>query len=211
MTYADDIVDIGPKERAVFVGRTMSGKTTLAKHLLPQYPFVVVIDPKGTFELPGSRIATTPEELRRLPVQPYEPQIYRPHEQYWTVDAYDEVFRTVYQRRNTTCYVDEVYGVMRGPQVPLYYRAIITRGAELHIRVISATQRPSRIPLEILTESDHYVLYTLTAEDDVKRMAEHMGQTVLEPLTVEHSFYYYRVGGQNAPRVYKLRLPEEAA
>jgi ABC-type dipeptide/oligopeptide/nickel transport system ATPase component len=206
---ADEIIDIQRDQRAIFVGRTGSGKSTLAASLLTQFPYVVVIDEKGRFQLPWSRTAKTPAELFRQEIKPFEPQIYKPDLPHWQLEEYDKVFRWVFERQNTTLYVDEIGAAVNGPNSPPYYGGCITRGRELNIRVISGTQRPSRIPINLLSEADHYVMYSLQWEDDRKRMAQLMGEEVLIPLTDPHAFYYYEVGGGPA-RQYILDLEDDS-
>lgn len=208
----DEIIEIKRHQRAIVVGRTGSGKTTFSKSVITQFPFVVAMDPKGRFNLPWGRIAQSPDQLYRMEPRPFEPQIYRPERRYYRdQEAWNSVFDLVYRRQNTTLYVDEVEGVIDAPRVPDAYEDCISRGRELNIRVISCNQRPTLIPLRLLTEADHYVMYRLQWEDDVKRMATLMGKEVLEPLplTEEHAFYYYRVGGKVSKHV--LNLPEGGA
>lgn len=213
MAELQSVVDIQPTDRAVLVGRTGSGKSELAKALLVQYEHVIVIDEKKDFgtrydygrrrwidgRLPRQVEATTPDQVQELADERartntvYSPIVYQPDEEYWNPAAYDEVFLTVYRRGHTTLYVDEVYSVLKGMLAPKWYRAILTRGRSLGIRTIQATQRPHRIPIEILSESEHYMMFALRHAADVDRMAELMGDEVLNPLRNEHSFYYLNI------------------
>lgn len=186
---------IAETERALLVGRTGSGKSTLARALLSQWAHVVVIDAKGDFDLPHGRVIQDPRELSKIKTRSPAPILYRPRPEFWHSEVYDAVFRWIYERRNTTVYVDEVFAVMdeRTARAPHWLNAILTRGRSLKIRTLLAAQRPFRVPLSILSESEHRFMFELNLSDDKKRMAELMGPEVLAPLANEHGFYYYNV------------------
>lgn len=201
MKVVTDIVDVKETERAVFVGRTGSGKTLLAKSLLVTYPHVLAIDEKAEFRLPRdiivNRLDDLPAVLDEMKHRPYEPVIYQPEPEFWNIDSYNEVFRLVYLRRHMTVYVDEIYAVMKGLIFPHWYQAVLTRGRSLEIRTISCTQRPSRIPISVLSESEHYAVFQLQLEDDRAKMAGLIGKEALREIP-KHSFWYYNVG-QDGP------------
>jgi energy-coupling factor transporter ATP-binding protein EcfA2 len=188
---ADDFIDIEPSHRAVFIGMTGTGKTELAKAIVPQYPYLVVLDGKAELDLPNARYAHSPEDFGKIPFRPYEPIIYQPDTQFWDRDSWDQVFMSCYLRKNHTIYVDEIYCVVENNVAPRMYLACVTRGRSRNIRTISGSQRPVWIPKVVLTEAEHHVLFTLQNPDDRKIMAGYMGEKVLLDLTDEHSFYYY--------------------
>jgi len=190
---------IAGNERALLVGRTGSGKSTLARALLAEYDHVFVIDAKGDLELLNAIVLTSPDKVSELEFSHRralsDPVIYRPEPQYWDYRVYDRVFHWAYLAQNLTVYVDEISAVMGdGYNVPQWYRALLTRGRALGIRMLSGTQRPSGIPLNVLSETDHVFLFELLLRDDRRRMAEIMGERVLsDDLLAEHAFWYYDV------------------
>ena len=198
MKTVTEIVDIEETERAVFVGRTGSGKTLLAKSLLVTYPHVLAIDEKAEFRLPRdivvNRLDDLPGVLDEMKNRPFHPVIYQPEPEFWNIESYNEVFRLVYLRRHMTVYVDEIYAVMKSLTFPHWYQAVLTRGRSLGIRTISCTQRPSRIPISVLSESEHYAVFQLQMEEDRAKMAGLIGREVLAEKIPEHSFWYYNVG-----------------
>lgn len=186
------MLQIQPHERVAIVGKTGSGKTYFAKALLSQYPRVIVIDPKGTFNSEGYERWTkkTPKLLAdahkdfhiRIPAITAD----KPEE------AYEEIFQTVYENGvNTLIYIDELYGVISSANGGKWLRALMTRGREFNLSVMVATQRPSRIPLFALSEAEWFFCFRLQLLADRARMSEFMGKTALKIIPDKHGFYVY--------------------
>jgi hypothetical protein len=195
----------GPTDRAVLMGRTGSGKTVLAMHLLASRRFVVVHDSKDKLFWPGYARYT---ELSALMQAPEPKLIYAPN--HWEIDDLEKqelFFRWIYERKNTTLYVDEVYAVANANNIPHYYRACLTRGRQLGISTFSATQRPKRIPLEILSESEHYYVFSLLLPEDRDKVKNILpfDPNKLRELQA-HQFFYGNANGEIIERPMKLRL-----
>lgn len=160
-------------ERAVFVGQTGSGKTTLARVLLRSRRYVVVIDPKGLLAWPEYKVYRS---LATLTKAKEERLIYRPSwQELQDPDELEAFFSWVYQRRNCTLYVDELFGICQGEVYPPHFGACLTRGRELGIDVWSATQRPKRVPQVALSESEHYYVFYLKLSQDRERVRDLTG------------------------------------
>ena len=87
-----------------------------------------------------------------------------------------------FERGNTFTYIDEVTTIIPHAQrYPMYLRAIYTQGRGRRCGILTATQRPSGIPLYFSTEAGRFWKFFLANEDDQKRMAQYMGPEVLEP------------------------------
>lgn len=168
--------------RTAFIGMTGCGKTTLARSVLQLYPFVVVYDIKGQMKAadwPGFAFVKEFEKLIKagVPKIIYQPNIHEiPDEKNW--DFAERFFKWIYLRKNTCVYIDEVYGCTSGDWLPFYFKAILTRGRERGITCMAATQRPSKIPQFILSESENYFVFRLQMPQDKKKIEEIKGFSI---------------------------------
>lgn len=188
-------------DRVAFVGRTTTGKTYAARLLLLGAKRLVVIDPKGRLsdEYRASKgeplwnLAEPSDETDRALAagEPVRVRYRAPLD----LD-YSTIFRRCYDAGNVIVYVDEVYGVTKNGQADQWLTALYTRGAELGIGVWAATQRPRRIPLIVLSESEWTLLFRLKLQVDREYMAEMIGPAALETLT-DHQFWLYRESWDN--------------
>ena len=183
-------------ERAILVGATGTGKTTLGRELLRGYSTILVIDSKCTYGgkegEPGYRMVKTPGGLRWCGKGSKLIQ-YRPDEDSQSVDDYNEVYRWAYRRGDILIYTDEAFLVHHGSFAPDYLRNCCTCGRELGIGMITGTQRPRGIDLRIMTEAEVFYAFNLRHRDDKRRMAEMMGEEVMaQPQT--HAFWFWRAG-----------------
>ena len=190
----------------MIVGRTGSGKSTLARAILLQYRYVVVIDTKQEFDLPEAEIITDPRKLARLGKRHERPIVYRPADEFDTLDYHNQVLVWAFRRGNCTVYVDEVFDLMRGNTVAPALIKLLKQGRSKGIRTIVSTQRPRSIPVSLLSESDHYYMFELLLADDRKRMAEVMGPAVLGELPHPYDFWYYDVHSNRPPAIARLKV-----
>lgn len=189
-------------DRAAFIGQTGSGKTTLAEMVCRSRPWVVVLDSKGTLQWSGYQVHT---RLASLTESTAPRLLYRPvYEELQDPDVLDRFFEWIYRRERTTLYVDEVYAIAQGDRFPYHFGACLTRGRELGIEVFTATQRPSRIPAIVLSESEHLYVFKLKLPRDRDKIEEMTGidADVVRDLP-KHQFYYVR---QDAEAVGPLML-----
>lgn len=193
-----DRLNIRRNDRALFVGATGSGKTTLAKALMWQQRHVMVLDPKRTFALPPETGAVTiTEESRgsRKTVEEWdgpEPLIYRPGLDVLNdPDSVDWWFWHVFARGNTLAYIDEAAMVTSGATLPRGYAACIQLGRERGVGTWHATQRPSRVPIVLLSESEHVFAFRLRHPDDAERIAKYTDPSTLERQATGNGFWYW--------------------
>lgn len=156
------------------VGMTGSGKTTLAARLLDWFKYTVVFDPKGLIDWNGYRVVYTIDDLfrareNRLIYKPSIEELSKNH-------IVEQFFEWIYERRNTTLYVDEVFAVAPSwSEVPFYYKACLTRGRERGITTLSSTQRPTGIPSEILSESEYGYWFKCRYPSDAEKIEKVTG------------------------------------
>lgn len=192
----------GPTDRAAFVGQTGSGKTTLAQEVCKLRPWVVAFDPKGMLEWAGYE---RHERLAELTKAKAPRLIYRPvYEELADDETVDAFFEWIYERRNCVLYVDEVFAIAHGDVYPWFFGACLTRGRERGIVVYIASQRPSRVPQVMLSESEHIYVFNLKLPQDRERVADITGLEDTQLVLPKHEFFY-------APQVGEVRGPLKLA
>lgn len=159
-----------PTDRALFVGKTGTGKTTLARYLLATRRFTVVIDYKGKIRWPEYETHTV---LKTLVRSRFPRLLYRPtFGEATDSDVVGRLFEWLYRRGNCTGYVDETAAITNRNNFPYYYGGCLMRGREMGIELWSATQRPFDIPSIVLSESEHTYAFRLRLPQDRKRVED---------------------------------------
>lgn len=188
-------------KRTLLVGRTGSGKTSLARWLINRSPGAwLVLNPKYTSGFRNMADSTTIrsldiEELARqfetkriVIVEPPEgsndPQI---------LDDYIEAVRKSFD--NLGLYIDELVMVHRNNQCGDGLKHWLTLGREANLSFIGSTQRPRRISLFCFSESDYFSMMQLNLADDRKRVYEFVGNPKVLVNPPLHYWRWYDVNG----------------
>lgn len=184
-------IRIRSSDRAVFVGATGTGKTTLAKGLMYGRKRIAVLDPKRTFWLPDSWSPTTYTTVAEFSRHEYQgPAIYRPTVQ--EIDALcEDFFAICFEEGNLTVYVDEAASVTKTTKAAHSYERCLREGRERNVGTWSATQRPVFLPRVIFTESEHMFIFRLRHPDDRERMEDYTDPQIESRVPRGHQFWYY--------------------
>lgn len=174
-------LQIKPGERALFVGRTGSGKTTgmlyYAQHCQPLC--ILILDSKNDVafdDVPHSCILSGLDSDWLTPLTALSDisiVIVRPKPEEYAPVSLDNFLYNIYETTTNVCVcIDELYMVHRAGRAGRGLIALLTRGRSAHITVLSATQRPTWLSLFCLSETDYYMIYRLKLTKDIQRMQE---------------------------------------
>jgi hypothetical protein len=206
-------IKMGRDDRAVLIGKTGCGKTTLARFLIEDSskPFSVVWNPKGSDSVLKWRHKHV-TSLRKL----YEAADKETRRIVYTPDAYlaeDEANQSefgywVYEKLNRRVYLDEATSIVYGGvKVPRWLNALINRGRERGVSTMVATQRPSGVPSNILSESEHWYIFQTLLPQDRQKVEAITGISVEDQMGLsDHEFFYFNLSKGLLPRKLKLNL-----
>jgi hypothetical protein len=221
-------IKLGRYDRGVLIGKTDCGKTTLANFLIndPNKRYSVVWNPKGSkgiYEWDHTHINNLTElkdndntekrldwitgriiETQRLVYTPLPILAEDENDQY-------DFFYWIYERKYTRLYIDEATSVCySSSKAPRYLTAVLNRGRERGISTLTATQRPSGVPMNILSESEHYYVFRTLLPQDQDRIKAITGISIEDQLGLkDHEFFYFNVSRGLFPTKLKLNLKGE--
>lgn len=196
-------------DRVGIFGQTGSGKTTLARVILQEREHVVILDPKRSIDWPGytvlsynDLISVDPQKVKRI--------IYKPTYTEITANKGERIegfFRWIFERENTTLYIDETSMIANGDDYPFHYGACIMQGREKGIEVISVSQRPTWIPQIAMSEAEHVYCFKLKLFADRQRIERLTGieQEKIEELQKKEFLYAPQDGDVIGPLMLQIR------
>lgn len=185
---------IQPNKRLIFVGKTRSGKTFLAKQLLRMIldrtkdTQVIFIDPKHETTFFGNGEDLEHPKLvekynSKVRVQVFQTFTWNEHLEHM-VDA-------VLKRGNAIVVLDEIGGIATATTVPTGITRLWTQGGGKNVGAWSLVQFPRRIPSVIKTQSEHWFIFRLNSLDERKELLNFIpDSSILEKLE-KYYFKYF--------------------
>jgi hypothetical protein len=104
-----------------------------------------------------------------------------------------EALNAAYEAGNINVYIDEATSVIRTKENKLALEDIWQRGRSRNVGGWISSQRPSGIPLELISEGNHFFCFRLLLDRDRSRMSEFMGNKVLSIPQDKYGFYYRNI------------------
>lgn len=205
-------------EHVFIAGQTGTGKSFLTEVYLSGFDHVVKLDTKGEYfervrdgqdiwrGLEEGKDFTVIFNLSDLASVETPKIIYVPDFEEQEESFYNALMKWVYERENTTLWIDELMSIADNPRsYPPYLKAIMTRGRSKRVSIWALTQRPVDIPAIILANSTHFFIFDLNLPQDREKIAKATGQPEFLTKPNGYHFWYYK-NGTNKPIRAKLTL-----
>lgn len=201
-------ITISGADRVGFFGRTGSGKTTLARHMLgvtyarTHKPFVV-LDPKRTYRQEGVPVH---RDFRAKE----DRQILR-DDGYGDLDYWDAQLHAIRRAGNRIVYVDETLLITPPRAILPELGHTIRTGRERGVAVWCGSQRPKELPSPIFTEAEHFFIFRLQWEADREKVASfttdemHEHMAAIKTAKRKHDAVYYDVLNDRIISLYMTR------
>lgn len=196
--------------RALFIGMTGAGKTWAQLKLLePHYGKrqIEILDTKGD-NLIAQIDAPVVDKLEDAPLYTfpeYPLVIYRPSgEELADPGVLDDWCQWVYDRKNTTAWIDELSQLGNSTRPKMGFLNMLTRGRSRGVTVYMGSQRPVGIPKIAYTESQYIYKFYLADVKDRQRVAEYTHPSMVHQTKDKHGFHYFRVGDRKVYYVKSL-------
>ncbi len=200
----DNYPRILPGQRAVFAGRTGSGKSTVGCWLLKRSPLNwLILNPKWTAaysELPDSIILST-NKVRDLTdaLKDHRFVIYNPPSNIASnPDVMDDLVMYFHENySNMGLCADELYSLHKNGQAGPGIIGWLTRGRELKQSFLGLTQRPAWVSKFLFSESDYIGGMSIVLRDDRKKMFENTGKEEFLEKVEPYHWLWYNVAKDN--------------
>jgi hypothetical protein len=127
--------------------------------------------------------------------------------------ALDEVYRYVYETENIFLYTDDVVGICDQYRAPHYLKVCYMMGRSKNITCLASFQRPSLLPVYLMSECTKFYVFELVIPSDVRKVAGFVKGYDPSRLADKHTFLYYDLSDKQQRRSepVKLNLRKENA
>lgn len=190
---SDDTVRLPThSQRLAVVGRTGSGKTQAGMYWLSlqnfaAFPWLVWDTKRDSFlkkiwAMRGARRVTFSDSITKPGLYYIQPL---PHE--LQSDECENFMWRIHKRGNCGMFLDEAYMMDRYSKALV---ALYTQGRDLHIPMITLSQKPKYVTPFTWSEADFVQAFHLNDKADQKRIVEFTRADLIRPLRDFHSVWY---------------------
>lgn len=167
-------------QHITMVGTTGSGKTTLAKQLLPRRSFVAIFGVKGRDETLDEFLDQGYVHLKRWNGDVSDhvvlwPDLTGPEAMEHQRDVFRQAMGAIYRAGAWCLFLDEVVYLSETLRMERELKFLLNQGRSSGISIVAATQRPAFIPLAFYDQPTHYFFWRDTDARNIKRIGELTG------------------------------------
>ena len=165
-------------QHVMFLGSTGSGKSYLAEKMLDNVNSYFVFDTQDSLDLTNSMRTTNPKECLKLLKKGVKKIQYCPEFKYQNkiINGYilDEIMQSSSKghKKPRVVYIDEIFHFGYDNSFPKEIPVALATCRQKAISLWISTQRPKRIPTNILSESTYIYQFFLTKYDDIDIVAD---------------------------------------
>ena len=189
--------------RSILIGKTGTGKTTVALELIRRMKNAGQVEILATKE--DDKLLSLPipivdklSEVHKYTYDKYPVVMYYPSgEELADLEKLDAWCQWCYLRKNTRAFIDEVTQVTSSTKPGPGLLNLYTRGRSQNVTAIAGTQRPSGVPKILYTEAENFYKFYLSDEKDRIRVAEFSHPLMREQVADMHGFHYFNPGKSN--------------
>lgn len=167
-----------PGEHVTVIGHTGSGKSFLARELLPLRTYSVVLGAKPRDDVLDGFAADGWHRVERWPAEPQYrrvllwPRIESRADLDRLSDTFGQALDDIFVEGAWTVYVDELLQAIQRLGLTDHLEALWEQGRSLGVSLVGSTQRPAFLPLLAYSQATHLFLYRTTDERDLARLAD---------------------------------------
>lgn len=181
------------------VGMTGSGKSYAAKRVQRHFPRRLICDAKGDWgREPGEQLVQAARDLGRA-----KRPVIRVCLPSCDVDEWDQVCWWAWRQGNLCIVIDDLNLMLKNGRMGPGLKACVTTGRGRGVTMIICTQRPAGVPVEVRSEANLYLMFSLQHPDDRDYMSKVMGEEVMTNPR-GHSFWFFRRPEMDRPTYHVL-------
>jgi hypothetical protein len=174
----------------VIVGRTGTGKTTLAKSIMARHSRVIVLDPLEEY---GGVVCRNMDEFFRYfsVLDSPETDPFRVSCRFETEGDIDTLFKAVWILRNVLFVVEEIDTFIRPREQLTPFMQLIRRGRHRRINILGIGQRVPQFSIDLRAQFTTFVTFQQEEPGDIETLVKY-GFNLEEVNKLDNHAYLYR-------------------